>query len=618
MNIQKPSSRIRFGLKAKLTIVLATLTSLALIISLAVSISEFKTDKKFFIFDTSYVIATSGAEIAKTRILSFAELLKRYLQALDLSSREHKMQSKQFFNQSDVQSLFIYKGAVGKYVKSSGIWLNTFESNNAPKSELFERASKLGFAIGEATTNDSSRWVIIRVENKIKGNKKITENTFLAGYLKNAKIFNQSEIFSNQNLVLVNDLGEIVEASLDSTLASVSAEMKDLLLSTNAALKGTAGVKDYKLKDGEKLLVALAPVQLADLFLLSITPESKAFAAMKLLIVKVSLFLIALICFVIGVSVLLASKITSGIQRLVLATESISSGNLDIELKSKSEDEIGLLTSHFVHMVKRIKVLLLETAEKSRMENELLTAKTVQANLFPREGYVTKAVEVEGMYVPASECSGDWWFYLPMGNKLFVFMGDATGHGVPSALLTSAAKSAASLIHFISDRPLPEIMSAFNRSIFETSNGEMMMTFFMGCLDFKTGEFEYCNASHEMPILLQNSKKPLSRDSIQFLDKALGPRLGENLNAFFKSDKIILNRGDRIVVYTDGVTELVNAEGRMFGERKLLSIATQTFNNTKNLKDSIHELSNDIDIFRNQAPLKDDCTYFMIQYKGLS
>ena len=262
-------------------------------------------------------------------------------------------------------------------------------------------------------------------------------------------------------------------------------------------------------------------------------------------------------------------------------------------------------------MAGEIQRLLLETAEKTRMEGELKTARLVQETLFPKNHLKENEIEIKGYYEPASECSGDWWYYKKIKNQTMFCIGDATGHGVPAALLTAAARSAASTLEKFSGLPLHEMMEVFNRAIYNTAQGKVMMTMFLGLYDHETGVVDYCNASHEPPYFLPN-KVSLKKTDLQILNEATGPRLGEGETSTYTSVKFQLTQGDKILLFTDGVTELLNKTGDMWGERALIKCLIACHNDKKNIVATMEEIASQISTFREEHPLQDDVTYFLL------
>lgn len=268
-------------------------------------------------------------------------------------------------------------------------------------------------------------------------------------------------------------------------------------------------------------------------------------------------------------------------------------------------------------MTKEIERLLDETAEKARMESELQTARVVQSTLFPSEDYRDETIEVKGFYEPASECGGDWWYYNQIGNRTYFWIGDATGHGVPAALVTSAARSASEIIEQFHDLPLSQIMTFMNRAIYGVAQGNVMMTFFLGCFDHSNGQFGYCNSSHDTPYLIPPKfGDALTKNDIIPLQENNGPRLGQDEHADFEETWIDLPPGSKIIFYTDGVTELVNAEGKQFGDRKFIRTLIKSFNKEDELYFAMENLYAELEQFRDKTPLNDDVTYFMFHYQA--
>ncbi len=292
-------------------------------------------------------------------------------------------------------------------------------------------------------------------------------------------------------------------------------------------------------------------------------------------------------------------------------SDPIARGNFKVAIDVKSGDEIGSLSDGFNKMAGEIQRLVLETAEKARMEGELKTAKLVQQTLFPNDHLKDGEIEIKGYYEPASECSGDWWYYKRIKNHTMFCIGDATGHGVPAALLTAAARSAASALEKFHGLPLHEMMEVFNHAIYNTAHGRVMMTLFLGLYDHESGTVDYCNASHEPPFLLPN-KVILKKMDLQILHEVTGPRLGESVVSQYRSTKIKLSPGDKIVLYSDGVTELYNGAGSMWGERSLIKCLITCHNEKMNLAATMNEIAKQISTFREEYPLQDDVTYFML------
>jgi phosphoserine phosphatase RsbU/P len=252
---------------------------------------------------------------------------------------------------------------------------------------------------------------------------------------------------------------------------------------------------------------------------------------------------------------------------------------------------------------------------KARLENELATVKLVQETLFPASESKIGNFHVMGHFEPASECGGDWWNYSKVGDQLFLWIGDATGHGAPAAMVTSAAKAAATIVEdlpFISPGMALKIM---HKAIHETSKGKILMTFFIAAIDLKSGEMVYANASHEPPYLIRKKEGKVTKKDLEPLIEARGPRLGDQGAAVYNEVKVQLNPGDSILFYTDGIVDLQNAEGKSWGERGFIKTIVESAAAGPGLQVRMGSMTQKISQYRTDMALVDDITLFMCHYE---
>ena len=279
-------------------------------------------------------------------------------------------------------------------------------------------------------------------------------------------------------------------------------------------------------------------------------------------------------------------------------------------------DEVGSLATSFNAMAEEVSRLMLETAEKARMEGELKTAQTVQETLFPPPQATIRGLLVSGFYEPASECGGDWWHYCEINNKVYLWIGDATGHGAPAALITSAAKSAATVIEHLIVGP-GQALSLLNRAVYEVSKGRIMMTFFLGCYDPESKKFTYSNASHEAPYLIKKSEKALTKKDLIPLNEVNSARLGQDTHSEFGEVSVDLDEGDRIFFYTDGIPDIQSPEKQAWGERDFIKGIVAVNREFPNVDVAMKNLIELFQTHRQGAGLIDDITCFMIQVGGV-
>ncbi len=375
---------------------------------------------------------------------------------------------------------------------------------------------------------------------------------------------------------------------------------------------------DSPVSPGERYLASYADVGIADLMVTSFVDKRDALAAVGVLLRRSILFFLIVISATMIVSVLASRGLTYALSNLSDATQKVAQGDFDVRVDDRAGGEIGLLARSFNVMAGEVSRLMKETAEKARMESELATARTVQETLFPESNAIIGPVEISGHYQPASECGGDWWFYCENGDNVYLWIGDATGHGAPAALLTSAARAVASVITQGPPRPVSECLAILNQAIHDTSKGKMMMTFFLGCINKATGELSYASASHEAPYLLHRTAAGVEpkRDDFIPLNAVNNPRLGERADVVFRETKIQLQAGDTIIMYTDGVVDVKGPEKKNLGERRFLKALAKSIDPQREIKDVVQEVTFSIDEFRSDVPLDDDVTLIICRYNG--
>jgi serine phosphatase RsbU (regulator of sigma subunit) len=219
-------------------------------------------------------------------------------------------------------------------------------------------------------------------------------------------------------------------------------------------------------------------------------------------------------------------------------------------------------------MADQIVVLLHQTAEKAHMEKELEVARTIQETLVPPNDPISKgAFKLAGYFQPASQCGGDWWTWHEMvGDRLLIVVGDVTGHGVPSAMITAAAKAACDVARSQhgDNVTVSKLLEIMNYAIFESAKRKFVMTCFASIIDTKRRTITYANAGHNFPYLyrVQDGKGEFGSLMIR------GNRLGDLKESKYEEKTTELVPGDILVWYTDGIVECENAGGEEYGEKR--------------------------------------------------
>jgi serine phosphatase RsbU (regulator of sigma subunit) len=213
---------------------------------------------------------------------------------------------------------------------------------------------------------------------------------------------------------------------------------------------------------------------------------------------------------------------------------------------------------------------------KRNQEFEDLSA-AVQSLFLPVESTVAKdGFSLSGYYRPAENCGGDWWsFFSENKDTLSVFVGDVTGHGPGSAMMTASISAyLKALQHTQSDRSIPEVLQRLNSYIRElqinrTSSERYLMTILGVELDLKTRKLKLWSAGTPWPIILRKD------GNVELIGQVGSPiGLAEELKLGFETTDLSL--GDRLFLYTDGILEMKISADQMLGERKLGKLLQDT------------------------------------------
>jgi sigma-B regulation protein RsbU (phosphoserine phosphatase) len=215
--------------------------------------------------------------------------------------------------------------------------------------------------------------------------------------------------------------------------------------------------------------------------------------------------------------------------------------------------------------------------------------------------------DIYASMLPAKEVGGDFYdFFLINENTLAVVIADVSGKGVPAALFMVIAKTLIKNSAQSGKSPR-EAFEAVNNTLYENNEAGMFVTVFMGYLDISTGKFTFVNAGHNPPLLR-------SQERFDWLKTKPGFVLAGMEAMFYKQYEIVLNPGDELFLYTDGLTEAANNEDMLFGAPALL----ETANSCQGLplKEFTISIKREIDKFVEGAEQADDITMLALKYKG--
>jgi sigma-B regulation protein RsbU (phosphoserine phosphatase) len=304
-----------------------------------------------------------------------------------------------------------------------------------------------------------------------------------------------------------------------------------------------------------------------------------AYAAEVVLLAIAALFgIIVLLALIIGTR--LTRTMTKSVANLYLATQHVNRGDFSYRIQVNERDQLAELQTSFNSMTSSLEKLMAEQREKQRLENELVIAQEVQAQLFPKQVSQLETLEVHGFCRPARTVSGDYYDFLPVtSSKLGLAVGDISGKGISAALLMATIHSAVRA-YILEGFPMlsnpnhasmpgaeispAAMMGLLNHQLYSTTPGEKYATLFLALYNGNGRHLTYTNAGHLPPVLIGDD------GGVRRLD-AGGTVVGLFDNIRYEENTVDLKRGEIFLAFSDGVTEPENDYGE-FGEGRLMDL----------------------------------------------
>lgn len=605
------------SIRYKILFLLTSIPLITLAIYLFLAMNIFKEDKIAYVFDSSSSMSGTMAAQIKTQLNSVLSLSKPILQDYLNQQKFSSTAESIFRNEYNLESVIVFvpNATTGHYEKATALEKVLGESDtliqqlSAKLPSYFTEAEAMG-RVAKVPFNDDRFLILERVKDE-DGKR----NTIFAILVRMSEAAEMFKAGVTQKMYLIAQDGTVLFGP-ENMLGHHIQEVVNPSVISNAASTVAQGAETLKSTNGTDLLVSFSKAGFGDLIVVTTVEKEKALGAMQILLRKSLIFFGILLAITVIISLFASSGITQAITQLFSATKKVAEGDFNIQVKVSSSDEVGELAENFNIMAAEVARLLDQTAEKARMESELQTAKTVQETLFPEARAKIGPLAIAGYYEPASECGGDWWHYCQIGQKIFLWIGDATGHGAPAALITSAAKSASTIIERLSITPA-KALELLNRSIYDVSRGRIMMTFFLASFDLDTGELVYCNASHEAPFLIKKGEGALKKKDLVPLNEVNNPRLGQARDSQYEQTSVQLEPGDAVFFYTDGIPDIQNPNKEAWGEREFIKTLVASNKDYPSVGDSVDRFSAVFQEHRKGAALIDDVTFFVVKNEGV-
>lgn len=286
-------------------------------------------------------------------------------------------------------------------------------------------------------------------------------------------------------------------------------------------------------------------------------------------------------------------------------------GAFDFVTKPINFDDLEITINKTLEEITQIRKSAEEHDQLISIQQDLTTAREIQQAILPKNfPPFPSRIEFDlyASMAAAKEVGGDFYdFFMIDKDRLGFVIGDVSGKGVPAAIFMAVSRT---LIRATGLKGIPtdECMNYVNNLLCNESVSCMFVTVFYGILNMTNGELEYVNAGHNPPFVL-------SSGNIKFLEMTGGTILGCIEGLKYQSKKCTFQPGDRLFLYTDGVTEAFNKEGKAYGEYRLKDILRNNLD--KSTEEMVKLVSQDVNEFSTGVPQSDDITMLAIHYHGI-
>ena len=399
------------------------------------------------------------------------------------------------------------------------------------------------------------------------------------------------------------------------TIFTQTLEQPDTALTAvgHAMQRGEEGLKHMNIS-GKDCYVFYKPLGQTGCSMAIVCPESDIFGGFDRLRNSVRAIVLVGLLLMLYLFIRIITRELKPLRRLAHEAETIASGQFDAEMPDfQRTDEIGQLSHSFAGMqqslVKYIEELKETTAQKASIESDLRIASDIQMGMLP-EKFPTRDdrddVQLYASLTPAKEVGGDLFDFYFRDEKLFFCIGDVSGKGVPASLFMAVTRSAFRTVSAHESMP-NRIVNTINNTIADMNKTNMFVTLFVGVLDLPTGLLHYCNAGHDAPLLVGAGVGELPCDS--------NIPVGFMPEWEYSLQEAQIFTGTTIFLFTDGLTEAMDASYKLFQMERVNDVAVRALaNQQQEPRQLIGLMTEAVHQFVGDAEQSDDLTMMGIQY----
>jgi len=318
------------------------------------------------------------------------------------------------------------------------------------------------------------------------------------------------------------------------------------------------------------------------------------------LIISCAVALVSGLC----LSFLLSALVNRPLKHLLADVKIVAQGGLDHHSSVRTSDEVGVLAHAFNQMTISLKSAHRKEVESEVLRRDLKVAREVQAHLVPQEMPQLPGLDLTAKYEPARDVGGDAFDLIPLPDgRLGVVIADVSGKGVPGALYMAMTRIAFRVATIYAESPVDVVTMVHQLMTPELTRGRFITAIYME-VDTKSGKVICCRLGHD-PILKFNSKTE-EIESFTPQGTAIGILPTEVFKKKIVQEEFNIQKGDRVLLYTDGITEAANNADEEFGMDRIEKFMVENARLTSD--QFVNKLIQDVKFFIEDRDIQDDLT----------
>lgn len=288
-------------------------------------------------------------------------------------------------------------------------------------------------------------------------------------------------------------------------------------------------------------------------------------------------------------------------------------GAFDFLTKPIDFQDFASTLDRTLHQAQLLRQSARDQKRLATLQSELNVATRIQQSILPRIDSLCAGrsdVVIQAVMSPARDVGGDFYdFFFLDENRLGFAIGDVSGKGIPAAIFMAMCRTLLKAVAMKGTTP-GECLGDVNRSLALDNQTEMFVTLFYGILDLRTGEVQYASGAHNPAYVLG------SRGVRSTVDEPTGTVIGHFDDLVFETNRLQLEPSDMIYIDTDGVTEAMDVDGKLFGAPRVEAFLARSTD--RSASELILGIIDEVRRFTAGAPQSDDQTAIVVRYQGHS